>query len=154
MARQNVVNGLGRTPRRAQLLREALRREHLGADAGHAERPRDLPARIDAIHAAAREPSEQIRGEAPRVVVEEQREVFNTGAEVSFKASRTWAGAKSKFWEINGVRHIVMPSVNYAYVPNPSIDPSRLPQFDYELPSAELLPLMRRVPTFTLVAPV
>lgn len=74
--------------------------------------------------------------------LEESREVFNTGAEVSFKAARTWAGAKSRFWEIDGVRHIVMPSVNYAYVPNPSVDPSRLPQFDYELPSAELLPLM------------
>ena len=73
--------------------------------------------------------------------LEENREVFHTGAEASFKASRTWAGVRSKFWELNGMRHIIMPSVNYAYVPNPSVDPSRLPQFDYELPSAELLPI-------------
>ena len=32
---------------------------------------------------------------------QEERAVFNTGAEVSFKASRTWTGAKSKFWEID-----------------------------------------------------
>jgi len=74
--------------------------------------------------------------------VEEQRAVFNTGAEVSLKASRTWAGAKNKFWEIDGVRHIVMPSVNYVYVPQPGVSPRRLPQFDYELPSAELLPIL------------
>lgn len=72
---------------------------------------------------------------------EEDRTVFNTGAEVSFKASRTWAGARNKFWEIDGVRHIIQPSVNYVYVPRPSVEPPRLPQFDYELPSAQLLPI-------------
>ena len=73
---------------------------------------------------------------------EEERAVFNTGAEVSFKASRTWPGVRSKFWELDGVRHIVMPSVNYVYVPRPGVPPRRLPQFDYELPSAELLPIL------------
>jgi len=73
---------------------------------------------------------------------EEGRTVFNTGAEVSFKASRTWPGVRNKFWEIDGVRHIVMPSVNYVYVPRPAVPPRRLPQFDYELPSAELLPIL------------
>lgn len=73
---------------------------------------------------------------------EEERGVFNTGAEVSFKASRTWAGVANKFWELDGVRHIVMPSVNYAYVPRPGVSPRRLPQFDYELPSAELIPIL------------
>jgi LPS-assembly protein len=73
---------------------------------------------------------------------EEGRAVFNTGAEASFKASRTWPGARNKFWEIDGVRHIVMPSINYVYVPRPAMPPRRLPQFDYELPSAELLPIL------------
>ena len=71
----------------------------------------------------------------------EDRTVFNTGAELSFKASRTWAGTRSSFWEIDGLRHIVQPSINYVYVPNPSVPLRRLPQFDYELPSAELLPI-------------
>lgn len=74
--------------------------------------------------------------------LEEERAVFNTGAEVSFKASRTWAGVKNKFFEIDGVRHIVMPSFNYVYVPRPGAPPRKLPQFDYELPSAELLPIL------------
>lgn len=74
--------------------------------------------------------------------LEEERAVFNTGAEVSFKASRTWAGVKNKFFEVDGVRHIVMPSFNYVYVPRPGVQPRRLPQFDYELPSAELLPIL------------
>jgi len=72
---------------------------------------------------------------------QEDRTVFNTGAEVSFRAAGTWAGTHNKFWEIDGVRHIVQPSVNYVYVPRPSVEPPRLPQFDYELPSAQLLPI-------------
>ncbi|HYV32590.1 MAG TPA: LPS assembly protein LptD, partial [Candidatus Binatia bacterium] len=72
---------------------------------------------------------------------EEERTVFNTGAEVSFKASRTWPGVQNRFWEINGVRHIVQPSINYVYVPRPDVPPIRLPPFDYELPSTQLLPL-------------
>ena len=73
---------------------------------------------------------------------EQERGVFNTGAEMSFKASQTWAGARNRFWEIDGVRHIVQPTLNYAYVPRPAVTPRQLPQFDYELPSAELLPLL------------
>jgi LPS-assembly protein len=49
---------------------------------------------------------------------------------------------KNKFFEVDGVRHIVMPSFNYVYVPRPGVQPRRLPQFDYELPSAELLPIL------------
>jgi lipopolysaccharide assembly outer membrane protein LptD (OstA) len=72
---------------------------------------------------------------------EDYRSVFNTGAEMAFKASRTWAGTQSKFWEIDGVRHIVKPSANYAYVPRPDVRARELPQFDYELPTTQLLPL-------------
>jgi hypothetical protein len=75
------------------------------------------------------------------VTEEEERTVFNTGAEVSFKASRTWRGVRNHFWAIDGVRHIVQPSLNYVYVPDPSVPKKRLPQFDYELPSAELIPI-------------
>jgi LPS-assembly protein len=72
---------------------------------------------------------------------EEDRAVFNTGAELSFKASRLWRGAQSKFWEIDGLRHIVEPSFNYVFVPHPTRSPRELPQFDYELPSTRLLPI-------------
>ena len=69
------------------------------------------------------------------------RKVFNTGAEVSFKASRLWPEVKSSFLDLDGLRHIIEPSVNYVYVPKPNDTPDQLPQFDYELPSLRLLPI-------------
>ncbi len=68
------------------------------------------------------------------------RGVFNTGAEVSFKASRVWPGAQDKLFDVDGLRHIVQPSFNYAYVPRPNYPTNDLPQFDYESPSLRLLP--------------
>jgi lipopolysaccharide assembly outer membrane protein LptD (OstA) len=69
------------------------------------------------------------------------RGVFNTGAEVSFKASRLWPGVQSKTLDLDGLRHIAEPSVNYVYVPRPNYQPNQLPQFDSELPSLRLLPI-------------
>ncbi|MBC8001524.1 MAG: LPS-assembly protein LptD [Opitutaceae bacterium] len=71
----------------------------------------------------------------------ENRAVFNTGAEVSFKMSRVWAATRNKFFEVEGIRHILEPSVDYVYVPSPSVAPSQLPQFDYEVPTSRLLPI-------------
>ena len=72
---------------------------------------------------------------------EHSRGVFNTGAEVSFKISRLWPAVQSKTLELDGLRHIVEPSANYVFVPDPSVAPRQLPQFDYELPSLRLLPI-------------
>jgi LPS-assembly protein len=72
---------------------------------------------------------------------EAYRTVFNTGIGASFKASQLWVGATNSFLQIDGLRHIIEPSVNYVYVPNPSTPPAQLPQFDSELPSLELLPI-------------
>jgi LPS-assembly protein len=72
---------------------------------------------------------------------EAYRTVFNTGIGASFKASQLWAGATNSLLEVDGLRHIIEPSINYVFVPNPSTPPSQLPQFDSELPSLELLPV-------------
>jgi LPS-assembly protein len=72
---------------------------------------------------------------------ETYRKVFSTGAEVSFKTSRLWTGATNSTLDIDGLRHIIEPSVNYAFMPRPSTSPSQLPQFDSELPSWQLLPI-------------
>jgi hypothetical protein len=72
---------------------------------------------------------------------EESRGVFNTGAEVSFKASRVWPGVRSDLLDVDGLRHIVEPSLDYVFVPRPNVLPSQLPQFDLQLPSLEMLPL-------------
>ena len=69
------------------------------------------------------------------------RGIFNTGAEVSFKASRLWAGTTNRLLALDGLRHIVEPSVNYVHVPAPRRGPSSVPQFDYELPSLRLQPV-------------
>jgi LPS-assembly protein len=66
------------------------------------------------------------------------RWVFNTGAEVSLKASRLWPGVRNRFFQIDGLRHIIEPSVNYVYVPTPNKEPGELPQFDSELPGLRL----------------
>ena len=72
----------------------------------------------------------------------EDRGVFNTGAEISFKASRVWEGAQSDFWDVGGLRHIIEPSINYVYIPQPNVLPSQVPQFDYELTnSLRMLPI-------------
>ena len=73
---------------------------------------------------------------------EVNRGVFNTGMEVSFKASRLWPEARSQFLDVDGLRHIIEPSVNYVFVPKPNaVGTNELPQFDYELPSLRLLPI-------------
>ena len=69
------------------------------------------------------------------------RAVFNTGVEMSFKASRLWADATNSFLQVDGLRHIIEPSANYVFVPDPSTPPALLPQFDGEIPSLMLLPV-------------
>ncbi len=78
----------------------------------------------------------------PGTTMDDQgRAVFNTGAEVSWKASRLWQGVRSSFWDIDGLRHIIQPSLNYSFVPRPTERPPELPQFDYEVPTTRLLPI-------------
>jgi len=71
---------------------------------------------------------------------ETTRSVFNTGAELSFKAARTWPGMSGGWFNLDGLRHIVEPSANYVYVPGPDALPGELPQFDFDRPSLRLLP--------------
>lgn len=74
-------------------------------------------------------------------LTEQDRVVFNTGVDVSTKLSRVWPGARSQWLDVKELRHIMEPSVSYVYVPNPSVSPRELPQFDRELPSFRLLPI-------------
>jgi len=69
------------------------------------------------------------------------REVFNTGVEFSFKASQLWPDVTNSFLQMDGLRHIIEPSANYVFVPDPSVPPAQLPPFDQELPSLMLSPV-------------
>ncbi len=77
------------------------------------------------------------------------RTVFNTGVEVSTKASQLWPEATNAFLQIDGLRHIIEPSVNYVFVPDPSVPPDQLPQFDQAYPS--LLPLPLTYPDYNSI---
>ena len=69
------------------------------------------------------------------------RAVFNTGVGTSFKVSQLWAGATNSLLTIDGLRHVIEPSVNYVFVPRPTAPLSQLPQFDSASPSLLLLPV-------------
>ncbi len=69
------------------------------------------------------------------------RTIFNTGAEATFKVSRLWVNATNGWLALDGLRHIAEPSLNYVYVPSPSVGPAQLPQFDYVQPSLTPLPI-------------
>jgi lipopolysaccharide assembly outer membrane protein LptD (OstA) len=72
---------------------------------------------------------------------ETSRGVFNTGVDVSLKASRAWQGIHNRTFELEGLRHIVAPSVKYTYVPTPTaVGTNEIPQFDYEMSSLRILP--------------
>jgi LPS-assembly protein len=72
---------------------------------------------------------------------ETTRFVFNTGADVSVKASQLWPDATNSILDINGLRHIIMPSISYVYVPTLNDSPQQLPQFDTQLPNLLILPV-------------
>jgi len=69
------------------------------------------------------------------------RWVFNTGGEITWKASATWKEVENSAFEINGLRHVLQPSFNYAFIPTPNLKPIQVPQFDYRVPSFELRPI-------------
>jgi lipopolysaccharide assembly outer membrane protein LptD (OstA) len=69
------------------------------------------------------------------------RAVFNTGAEASFKLSQTWKNAENRFWDVDGLRHVIEPSFNYIFVPDPSRNLQELPQFDELTDAYRLMPL-------------
>jgi LPS-assembly protein len=69
------------------------------------------------------------------------RYVLNTGADVSFTLSQLWPNAKDSALDINGLRHIIVPSVTYAFIPQPNVAAPNLPQFDTLYPSLMLLPV-------------
>ncbi|HEX4121041.1 MAG TPA: LPS assembly protein LptD [Verrucomicrobiae bacterium] len=72
---------------------------------------------------------------------EQTRGVFNTGVDFSFKAARVFRDAQSSLLDVNELRHIIQPEIDYGYVPAPNRSPSQVPQFDYQYPTVRLLPI-------------
>ena len=64
------------------------------------------------------------------------RGVYNTGVEFSTKIHQTWRGVQNHALQIDGLRHIFEPSINYAWIPTPNHGPEELLQFDSGVPSS------------------
>jgi len=75
------------------------------------------------------------------VTTEEWRNVFNTGVELNCKLWRSWPTLTNRLLQLDGLRHIIEPSVTYVFVPEPNRTPDRLPQFDYAIASEMLTPI-------------
>ena len=54
------------------------------------------------------------------------RSVFDTGAEASFKISRTWENVQSRALGLDGLMHVIQPFTDFSYVkedgPNPDVN--------------------------------
>jgi LPS-assembly protein len=77
------------------------------------------------------------------------RTVFNTGAEASFKLSRTWDDVANRTLGLDGLLHVIQPYSNFSYVYESGIDPAAVLQFDRFEPSTQLRPI--DFPQFTSI---
>jgi LPS-assembly protein len=69
------------------------------------------------------------------------RTVFNTGAEGSFKVSRTWEDVQSRVLGLDGLLHVIQPFTNFSYALENGINPAAILQFDRFEPSTQLRPI-------------
>lgn len=77
------------------------------------------------------------------------RTVVNAGVEASFKMSREWEDAQSRFLGLDGLRHIIQPFTNFSWVSESGPDPKEILQFDRFEPSTQLRPI--DFPQFTSI---
>ena len=58
------------------------------------------------------------------------RFVGEIGLEVNTKYYKSWQDVKSAYWELDGLRHVVVPYANYNYTTDPTVDRDELYFFD------------------------
>jgi LPS-assembly protein len=66
------------------------------------------------------------------------RTVFNTGAEASFKISRTWENVQSRALGLDGLMHVMQPFTDFSYVKENGPNPTSILGFDRFEPSTQL----------------
>jgi LPS-assembly protein len=77
------------------------------------------------------------------------RTVFNTGAEASFKFSRTWEDVQSRILGLDGLLHVIQPYTDFSYVRENGLNPAAILEFDRFEPSTQPPPL--DFPEFTTI---
>lgn len=60
----------------------------------------------------------------------EYRFALELGAELNTKFYRTWQTPKSAFFQIDGLRHVFVPYINYTFIPKPTVDYTHIYYFD------------------------
>jgi LPS-assembly protein len=66
------------------------------------------------------------------------RTVFDTGAEASFKISRTWEDVQSRAFGLDGLMHVIQPFTDFSYVKENGPNPTAVLEFDRFEPSTQL----------------
>jgi LPS-assembly protein len=66
------------------------------------------------------------------------RSVFDTGAEASFKISRTWENVQSRAFGLDGLMHVIQPFTNFSYVKEDGPNPTSILALDRFQPSTQL----------------
>ena len=52
------------------------------------------------------------------------------GLEVNTKIHQSWQDAKSAFWELDGLRHVMVPYINYNFIPSTTLSRDKIYYFD------------------------
>ena len=52
------------------------------------------------------------------------------GVEANTKFYRSWQNVKNAYLDLDGLRHVIVPYVNYTYIPKPSLDRENIYYFD------------------------
>jgi LPS-assembly protein len=77
------------------------------------------------------------------------RPIVDAGLEVSFKVSRIYDEVESRDFGLDRLQHIIQPYMDFSEVEDFGYDPSRLLQFDRQIPSTQLQPI--EFPEFTSI---
>ena len=77
------------------------------------------------------------------------RSVFDTGAEASFKISRTWENVQSSALGLDGLMHVIQPFTDFSYVKEDGPNPTSILGFDRFQPSTQ--PRAIDFPQFTTI---
>jgi len=77
------------------------------------------------------------------------RSVFDTGAEASFKISRTWENVQSRTFGLDGLMHVIQPFTDFSYVKEDGPNPTSILGFDRFQPSTQ--PRAIDFPQFTTI---
>ncbi|HSS15410.1 MAG TPA: hypothetical protein VLQ29_00330 [Candidatus Dormibacteraeota bacterium] len=77
------------------------------------------------------------------------RSVFDTGAEASFKISRSWENVQSRAFGLDGLMHVIQPFTDFSYVKEDGPNPTSILGFDRFQPSTQ--PRALDFPQFTTI---